>query len=144
MGKHGNIYTPKKCREYEKAVGWAAKRLFRRPLEGPVELQVRLYINSKGGDLDNYIKAISDGLNGVAWLDDSQVERIKASMAVDGDAAERAEVSVRMLQAPLYDRNSCPQSDTWFADGGRCGWAHECGRCRDNYGLRKQGHHGSL
>jgi crossover junction endodeoxyribonuclease RusA len=98
LGRNGNIYTPKNCREYEKAVGWAARRLFRNPLEGPVELHVRLYLNSKGGDLDNYIKAISDGLNGVAWLDDSQVERIMASMTVKENAAERAEVLVRLVE----------------------------------------------
>jgi Holliday junction resolvase RusA-like endonuclease len=97
LGRNGNIYTPKNCREYEETVGWAARRLFRDPLEGPVELQVRLYLNSKGGDLDNYIKAICDGLNGVAWLDDSQVERIIASMTVKESAAERAEVLVRLV-----------------------------------------------
>ena len=98
LGRNGNIYTPKNCREYEKTVGWAAKRLFKYPIEGPVELQVRLYLNSKGGDLDNYIKAICDGLNGVAWLDDSQVERIIASITVNEVAAERAEVLVRLLE----------------------------------------------
>jgi Holliday junction resolvase RusA-like endonuclease len=98
LGRNGNIYTPKNCLEYEKAVGWAARRLFKTPLDGPVELHVRLYLNSKGGDLDNYIKAICDGLNGVAWLDDSQVERIMASMAVNEFVAERADVLVRLVK----------------------------------------------
>jgi Holliday junction resolvase RusA-like endonuclease len=98
LGRNGNIYTPKNCREYEKAVGWAARQLFKNPLEGPVELHVRLYLNSKGGDLDNYIKAICDGLNGVAWLDDSQVERLMASMAINEVAAERADVLVRLVE----------------------------------------------
>ncbi len=142
LGRNGNVYTPRNCRDYEKAVGWTAKRLFKSPLEGPVELQVRLYFNSRGGDLDNYIKAICDGLNGVAWLDDSQVERIKASMTLNESATERAEVSVRPLLQPLYDKSNCPKSETWFVSGGRCGWAHECDRCRDNYGQRKRGQHG--
>jgi Holliday junction resolvase RusA-like endonuclease len=98
LGRNGNIYTPKNCREYEKTVGWVARRLFKSPLDGPVELHVRLYLNSKGGDLDNYIKAICDGLNGVAWLDDSQVERIMASMCINEVVAERAEVLVKVVE----------------------------------------------
>lgn len=29
-------------------------------------------------------------------------------------------------------RKDCPKSDTWFIDGGRCGWAHECEGCECN------------
>ena len=28
-----------------------------------------------------------------------------------------------------FTHETCPKSDTWFADGGRCGWAHECDKC---------------
>lgn len=95
MGRNGNVYTPRKCRDYEEAVGWAARQVFKNPYDGPVELQVKVYLNSKSGDLDNYIKAISDGLNGVAWRDDSQVFRIKADMVVNDGVTERAEVLVQ-------------------------------------------------
>ena len=30
------------------------------------------------GDLDNYVKLLMDGLNGVAWLDDKQVIVVRA------------------------------------------------------------------
>ncbi len=31
-----------------------------------------------------------------------------------------------------YSLKTCPQSDTWFANGGRCGWAKVCRECQDN------------
>ena len=34
--------------------------------------------SSLRGDVDNYVKSIMDGLNGVAYLDDGQVMNIKA------------------------------------------------------------------
>lgn len=95
VGKKGNIYTPKKCKKYEEYVSWAACRVFRNPYNGPVELHVKIYLASKSGDLDNYVKSISDGLNGVAWRDDSQVTRIMADMVVSKGVTERAEVLVR-------------------------------------------------
>jgi Holliday junction resolvase RusA-like endonuclease len=33
------------------------------------------------GDLDNYVKTVMDGLNGVAWVDDKQVIDIQAVKA---------------------------------------------------------------
>jgi len=33
------------------------------------------------GDIDNYVKTILDGLNGVAWKDDSQVVKVTAIKA---------------------------------------------------------------
>ena len=31
-----------------------------------------------------------------------------------------------------YSIKNCPQSDTWFVNGGRCGWAWNCEYCKDN------------
>ena len=65
-------YTPESTTTWEETVGWEFVRLFGRPrVSGPVS--VRIEFNQKRGDLDNLAKAILDGLNGVAWIDDSQV-----------------------------------------------------------------------
>ena len=97
-GKNGNLYTPKATREYEKAVGWAARQVFSNPYDGPIELILKIYIMARAGDLDNYIKSICDGLNGIAWQDDSQVTRIRADLVIHKKAMERAEVLVRTLK----------------------------------------------
>lgn len=34
-------------------------------------------------------------------------------------------------QQPKHNKQTCPKSDTWFADGGRCGWADECAECKE-------------
>lgn len=94
-------FTPHKTVAFEGLVALAAERAMAGddPLTGPVELSlfVELPIPQSWSlkkksaalngdvqpcgrpDLDNYIKAISDGGNGVLWNDDSQVTLLRAS-----------------------------------------------------------------
>jgi Holliday junction resolvase RusA-like endonuclease len=62
---------------------------FHKPLTGPVGMSVDIqykrpktvkkgYWHTSTGDADNIIKAISDGLNRVAWVDDRQVADVYA------------------------------------------------------------------
>jgi Holliday junction resolvase RusA-like endonuclease len=55
-------------------------------------IAIRVYRSRDAGDLDNYVKAISDACNGVLWLDDSQIRRIDAM--VDGCEKGRERVNV--------------------------------------------------
>lgn len=82
----GSAYTPQATREYEKLIG----SLYTGPYfsEGLLEVKLRFNIDGTSltifrqpdhevskltGDIDNYAKAILDGLNGVAFADDKQV-----------------------------------------------------------------------
>ena len=51
-----------------------------RVTHGPVELEIVCYFaDRRRRDLDNVVKAVSDGLGGVAYADDSQVVKVKAT-----------------------------------------------------------------
>lgn len=88
-------YTPEPTVRYENLVRLAAQQAMagKVPLESAVDLTVRAFLPipsswslkkqraaalgeimpTKKPDLDNVLKAIKDGANGVAWRDDAQV-----------------------------------------------------------------------
>src|SRR5882672_3814133 len=81
LGK-GNTYTPEKTKIYENDLKWLAKSQMRglKPLEGPVGIDIVACFKSKKKgyhtikpDADNIAKGCCDALNGIAYLDDSQV-----------------------------------------------------------------------
>ena len=90
----GHAYTPKATKDYEKEISEAWANKWPHPVSGPVGVEVEIgpdYIDieiyelveprrPKGvrGDIDNYQKAILDGLNKVAFDDDIQVHEIYA------------------------------------------------------------------
>lgn len=89
--KRGNSYTPKETVSFERTVGMIAMQHFKAPLEGPVSVQVIAIFepakswskkkraaamgqpHTQKPDKDNVEKAILDGLNRIAYADDSQV-----------------------------------------------------------------------
>jgi len=38
----------------------------------------------------------------------------------------------KITQTMKYNKNTCPKSETWFINGGKCGWAWVCDNCKDN------------
>lgn len=82
--KNGQTYTDKRTREAEKAIGFAAKTALiqqrrNRPLTGPLSLTVYFHLkNRRRMDVDNLLKTVQDGLNGVAFEDDSQIVEVHA------------------------------------------------------------------
>ncbi len=87
FSKKGYAYTPKNTRDYENAV----KDHYKGPLfEGPISMSVvftpkRAQVtitqldgeeSKLRGDTTNYLKAVEDALNGIAYADDIQIQRI--------------------------------------------------------------------
>jgi Holliday junction resolvase RusA-like endonuclease len=89
----GHTYTPTVTKQAEKIIreNYVAAIGEREPLEGPLRVEVTMskdqldiWIvpiaerdnNSLNGDIDNYAKTVLDALNGVAWVDDKQIDRL--------------------------------------------------------------------
>ena len=101
--RNGHVahYTPEKTARYENLVRLAAQQAMcgKAPIDGACALVVRAFLGipaswsqkkqkaaaigeitpTKRPDLDNIVKAIKDGANGMAWRDDSQVIDVLAS-----------------------------------------------------------------
>lgn len=108
-------YTPKKSAAYENRVGLFANMAGVPTLRGKVKLKIAAVWPMKGRplkrgirpsfykqtrpDLDNVLKAVMDGLNGVVYLDDGQVcEAVVAKFHAAQGAPPRTEVYVYDLE----------------------------------------------
>ena len=90
----GRMYTPAATVAFERIVGQIAMEHFQQPMTGAVELEIVATFtpaaswsakkraanlhrpHTQKPDIDNCLKAVLDGLNRVAFADDSQVSQI--------------------------------------------------------------------
>lgn len=84
------IYTPVETRAFEKRVATAAQFAVNRAgwtwgEKDRFTLHVEVYrtYEGKGGDLDNYIKAVQDALNKIAYPDDGRIRSLTGELAQD-------------------------------------------------------------
>jgi Holliday junction resolvase RusA-like endonuclease len=141
VGKSGHIYTPKRTVDFERAVAEACT------LDSPVTYPVSICINiveappktwpvekrqlalggllvPTRGDLDNQVKAITDGLNGIAYIDDVQItaitalreygttDRITVSIKQQGLSPIQLQHAVASLKAHNDEQGSVDRSGT--------------------------------
>jgi Holliday junction resolvase RusA-like endonuclease len=118
VGQHARLFTPAKTVNYEGLIAHAGSQAMqaRALIDGPVLVEMHMGLSipqsmskkrkalavagrvfpTKKPDMDNVIKAIFDGLNGVVWVDDVQV----VDTMVRKRYAETPGVRVRVV--PLY------------------------------------------
>ena len=99
---NGHPYTPKTTRDWEELVGWQAKIAMagKPPLEA--ELGVTLYFRGAHGsaDLDNLVKAVLDGMNGIVYRDDKLISKLTAEKRRRDSKQDRPD-GVSVMVAPL-------------------------------------------
>jgi len=99
----GHTYTPSKTHDYEHieipfAIGQAMADREEVFFAGAVQVTADVYLYGKAvPDLDNILKSLLDGMNGVLYLDDKQVAAIHARRLSCPKAEQRVEVNVKEL-----------------------------------------------
>jgi crossover junction endodeoxyribonuclease RusA len=94
MTRHGNTYTPAATRAYEQHVKWSALEAGIEKIDGPVSMTLEIFWpDRRRRDLDNAAKAITDALNGIAYIDDSQIVELILRKRFD-KSSPRAEVTI--------------------------------------------------
>lgn len=110
-GKSGHVYTPKRTVDCEKGIAGLVPKDWT-PLLCPVEVTVCIYqkapawvkqlpkdlmelVSPTKGDLDNKVKTITDGLNGIAYRDDAQIAKLLAVRKYSH--ADSATITVRRV-----------------------------------------------
>ena len=95
--KNGRMFDPAENVTAKRHIGSYARALFAVPIPGPVMVNIRFHIqrpkshfgtrglriaapvnHAQRPDVDNLIKAVFDALNGIAWVDDTQVIEVSA------------------------------------------------------------------
>lgn len=114
--KSGKVhaYTPQKTVDGMKKVATYYRRArgAGRPGTKGFGADIKFYVaTNQRRDIDNYAKLVFDALNGVAWVDDSQVTELAAKI-IRGSDNPRTEVHI-------YPTDDLP--DPWTRECARCG-----------------------
>lgn len=97
--RNGAWYTPARTKKYEAAVAMIAANLNVRPATGPIRMMVDIYWpDRRRRDLDNAAKSIADALNGITYVDDSQIKELTLRAHLDR-AYPRAVVRLETIEA---------------------------------------------
>lgn len=114
----GTIRKGRRYLDYKETVGWAykAKHAGREPMVGKLSVRVTIWMTAEDElavkwDLDNVAKAILDGLNAIAFADDSAVYELYSVHRILPEDWPDQESFVSVLLAP-FDEEAGPDAPT--------------------------------
>lgn len=116
--RHGGTYTPEKTRNAEEAIAWQFKSSGG-ILEPSTEIAFGVIAVFHGStrqrrDVDNMLKLVLDGLNKVAWVDDTQVLEVAGRKCFVTKEMARTEVIVYRLGAFPRKQEACSECGSMF------------------------------
>ena len=118
--RNKRAYEKSNIKSYKQRIGYIARKEFKKPIERdtPLEINMKFYMPipkylskvkknrltlekevkhvTKKPDLDNLLKAVLDGLNGIAYFDDGQV--VKLSVEKVYSFNPRMEIEILALE----------------------------------------------
>jgi Holliday junction resolvase RusA-like endonuclease len=96
FGKRAGLTKTTTAKAYQAAIQHFARRAMhgQRPYARPVEVFLRFVFRTSRSDIDGPVKSTLDALNGIVYLDDSQIQRLEIHRCTDRDRA-RVEICVR-------------------------------------------------
>jgi Holliday junction resolvase RusA-like endonuclease len=110
-GKGGRAYTPEATRAAEDAVAWKFRQAapgYKVDSEHTFGVMALFFADTRHRrDVDNMLKLILDGLNGIAWKDDAQVDEVAGRRGYDVEGNARTEVIVYRLTAIRRPTREC-------------------------------------
>lgn len=103
------VTTPPATRVFERTVAQLAKAQHKGPpIEGPLYVACDFFIEkpksvkrrypSVAPDVDNYAKAALDALNGIVWMDDSQIVDLRLCKRYADPGKSRIEILVQPVE----------------------------------------------
>ncbi len=75
---NNRIVVTTEARNYKQQIFYQLSRKIDEPLRGDIAVNVTVFRPQKRGDLDNFLKIMLDALQGIIYLNDSQVVEIHA------------------------------------------------------------------
>lgn len=86
-GKFATMYMSKEGKSIKEDYQWQIKNQYKgKPMEGELSIVVDFYFGTKRKcDIDNFSKLLFDSMNGMVWLDDSQIEQAFFTKYYDKD-----------------------------------------------------------
>ena len=110
------VFSGKSTSSFENLVKMCAQEHIEKPLENAVGMHIKFFLHrpkylvwktkpmpavytDKRPDLDNLVKAVVDGLNGVAFKDDAQIVNLQAEKLYhSGSGGARTEIKIWKIE----------------------------------------------
>lgn len=90
------VYIIAKSKDFKDDVFWLWQESKQEMLHGSLEMQIEWFSASNRSDIDSRLKDVLDGLNKLAYHDDSQIKKLSIVRVVDKENP-RMEVTVQTL-----------------------------------------------